>query len=128
MKIVLYIIISISTLIVLFFTWFFLFYLKIPELNISNNISNEDRIQYIDKWFTELQKNNKFNGVVLISENGTPLLAKGYGFCNHKKNKLLTKDSSLRLASVSKQFTAAGIMVLHEQKKLSYNQRIKRNH
>ena len=64
----------------------------------------------------------KFNGVVLFVREGNPLLAKGYGYADAKKEVPLTKHSALRLASVSKQFTAAGIMLMKEKGLLQYDQ------
>jgi CubicO group peptidase (beta-lactamase class C family) len=68
-----------------------------------------------------LHREEKFNGAILIAKNGKPLLCKGYGYVNHFQNEELTKNSSFNLASVSKQFTAVGIMLLKEQGKLSYS-------
>lgn len=121
MRIALYILIGIVILVIGFFAWFFMFFLKVPKLEIPENASEKQKIEIIDQWFSELQKARKFNGTVLLAKEGKPLLAKGYGFTNFKKTDQLTENSSLRLASVSKQFTAAGIMLLKEQGKLSFD-------
>ncbi|WP_109300341.1 serine hydrolase [Aquimarina sp. AU474] len=121
MKIVLYILLALGILILGFFTWFFLFFNKIPDLNIPENVSEEEKIVLIDDWLEELNTKNKFNGAILIAKEGKTLLAKGYGYTNHSKNEKLTANSSFRLASVSKQFTAVGIMLLEERGQIEYD-------
>lgn len=121
MKIALYTGLALVVLIGGFLVWFFVFFLSVPKLNIPANASETKRLQLIDEWFAELQVQNKFNGTVLLAKDGKALLAKGYGYTNHKKDERLTAYSSLRLASVSKQFTAAGIMLLKEQGKLNFD-------
>lgn len=100
--------------------------LSVPKLNMSNSTSGAKLISEIDDWFAELQKQNKFNGVVLLRKNGKTKLSKGYGFRDHKKVDKLSPSSSLRIASMSKQFTAVGIIILKEEKKLNYNDSIKK--
>lgn len=63
-------------------------------------------------------KVSKFSGTVLVARDGVPVFARGYGFANYEHdvpNSTLTK---FRLASVSKQFTAAGILLLEADGKL----------
>lgn len=121
MKIVLYILLGIAILVIGFFAWFFIFFLKVPELKLTPDMSQSQKVETIDNWFLNLQKENKFNGIVLYVNEGKKLLAKGYGYTNHKKESELTENSSLRLASVSKQFTAAGIMLLKEKNIIDYD-------
>jgi len=90
-------------------------------MNINSDTPQTEKIELLDQWFSELHEQNKFNGVVLIAKEGKPLLSKGYGFSDYQQTQKLTENSSLRLASVSKQFTAAGIMLLHEKKQLNYD-------
>ena len=90
-------------------------------MNITSETTQAEKIELLDKWFSELHGQNKFNGVVLIAKEGKTLLSKGYGFSDFQQIKKLTQNSSLRLASVSKQFTGAGIMLLHEKKQLGYD-------
>lgn len=118
MKIILSILGIIIMAIIGFFAWFFVFFLKVPPLEIPVDVSETEKIEHIDQWFQLLQEEYKFNGVVLLAKEGKAQLAKGYGYTNYKKETLLTAQSSLRLASVSKQFTAAGILCLKERGKL----------
>lgn len=121
MKVVLYIILGIVVLVIGFFIWFFVFFLQVPELNIPKDTSEKEKIVLIDNWLEKLNSEKKFNGGILITKNGEPTLAKTYGFTNSEKTEKLNNNSSFRLASISKQFTAGGIMLLKEHGKIEYD-------
>ena len=56
---------------------------------------------------------------VIVLQSGTVLFRKAYGLANTEKNVPLQPEFPLRTGSVTKQFTAAAIMLLAEQGKLS---------
>lgn len=56
-----------------------------------------------------------FAGSVLVARDGEILLDRGYGMANREWNIPNTGDTKFRLASVSKQFTAVAVMILHER-------------
>jgi D-alanyl-D-alanine carboxypeptidase len=65
-----------------------------------------------------LVERDKFSGSVLVARGGKVLFEKGYGLANREwaiPNSPLTK---FRIASLTKQFTAAAILILQEQGKL----------
>ncbi|HXA00785.1 MAG TPA: serine hydrolase domain-containing protein [Cytophagaceae bacterium] len=62
-----------------------------------------------------------FNGAVLVSEKGRIIYDTAIGFSDFQTRTRLNLHSSFHLASVSKQFTAMGIMMLEEAGKLSYD-------
>lgn len=57
--------------------------------------------------------------VIAISEKGTTRLIRGYGLENLENKTPVTADTVFRIGSVTKQFTAAAVMLLAEQGKLS---------
>lgn len=59
-----------------------------------------------------------FNGNVLIAQGGEVIYTKSFGYRNFDTKELLDDNSIFEIASVSKQFTAAGILLLIEQGKL----------
>lgn len=78
------------------------------------------------KWnldlFTEIEQyllTQNFNGTVLLSTSDKDLLSKGYGYAN--KNQLIanTPNTIFHIGSVTKQFTAAAILLLEEDDLLS---------
>jgi CubicO group peptidase (beta-lactamase class C family) len=60
----------------------------------------------------------QFMGVVMVSRGTTVVLNKAYGSANLEWQMPNSPDTRFRLASVTKQFTAAGILLLEEQGKL----------
>ena len=72
----------------------------------------QDRSIQFDSLFSSLHKEEKFSGNVLIAENGKPVFQKSYGKAFREKNLDLNSETIFELGSVSKQFTAMGIMLL----------------
>lgn len=62
---------------------------------------------------------NHFSGAVLVTKDGRVLLKKAYGWADYEWNIKNTIDTKFQLASVTKQFTAAAILLLVEKGKLS---------
>ncbi len=72
-------------------------------------------------------KVSKFSGTVLVAKDGQVLFAKGYGFANIEHEVPNTVKTKFRLASVSKQFVATGIMILEGEGKLEVDDPLKRH-
>jgi CubicO group peptidase (beta-lactamase class C family) len=67
---------------------------------------------------------NSFNGSVLVTANGQPLLSKGFGFKNVSKNEVSDANTIYQIGSVTKQFTAITVLKLAEQKKLKLTDKL----
>ncbi|MDA3616654.1 serine hydrolase domain-containing protein [Polluticaenibacter yanchengensis] len=67
---------------------------------------------------------NDFSGVVLVTRNDSILLKQSYGFADYEWHVKNTTDTKFQLASVTKQFTAAAILILVEEGKLSLTDRL----
>ena len=87
--------------------------------NTSNNSASLSK--EIDTYLQAHLNNNHFMGSVLVSRGGEVLLSKGYGMANLEHNVPNTPLTKFRLASVTKQFTAAAILKLQEQNLLDVN-------
>lgn len=61
---------------------------------------------------------------VAIYKDGKPLLVRGYGSINLELKVPTGNDNAFRVGSVTKQFTAAAIMKLQEEGKLSVNDKL----
>ena len=61
---------------------------------------------------------------VIVSQRGAILFRKAYGLANIEMNMPLRPEMLLRTGSVTKQFTAAAIMLLVEQGRLSVSDEI----
>lgn len=62
--------------------------------------------------------NQHFMGAVLVAKGDRLLIDRGYGFANLEWNTPNTPDTRFRIASITKQFTAAAILILQERGKL----------
>ena len=71
--------------------------------------------------------NNKtFMGTVLVARGDQVLLSKGYGSANLEWNIPNAPNTKFRLGSVTKQFTAASILLLEERGKLKTDDPVKK--
>ena len=61
---------------------------------------------------------------VMVVEDGEILFEGGFGLANIQSGTPITTESALRLASVSKQFTAMAIMILSERGQLAYDDKL----
>ena len=62
---------------------------------------------------------------LLIIKDGKPLVRRGYGMANLETNEKASPQTNYRLASITKQFTAAAILILAENGKLSLDDSIR---
>ena len=85
-----------------------------------------EKSRSLDSLFHEFHKQRNFNGVVLVGYKGTVLYRGAFGYANLKTKDTLTTDHIFQLASVSKQFTAAAIMLLEERGKLEYTDSVQK--
>src|SRR5581483_6328985 len=73
----------------------------------------------------------KFGGTtpgcaVGVAENGAPMLAKGYGMADLEHDVPIAPDTIFEAGSVSKQFTAAAVLLLAHEGKLSLDDPVRR--
>lgn len=80
--------------------------------------TKDTRIDLIDNFVAGQAEHFKFNGSVLVAEKGKVIYQKCFGLSNYDTNTPLNDSTRFELASVSKQFTAAAIMVLKKQGKI----------
>lgn len=85
------------------------------------NESNESKI---DKIFSEYDNDDAPGAVVAVYQNSDIIFTSGYGLADLEKNTPIDSLTNFRLASVTKQFTAMCILMLHEQGKLSLDDRL----
>jgi CubicO group peptidase (beta-lactamase class C family) len=69
--------------------------------------------------------NHQFMGSVLVARGGQVLLSKGYGSANLEWEVPNSPNTKFRLGSITKQFTAASILLLEERGKLKVNDPVK---
>ena len=67
---------------------------------------------------------NGYSASVLVVKEGDIVLSKGYGWSDRKNKILNTSSSVFNIGSITKQFTAAAILKLVEQGKLSTSNKL----
>lgn len=77
-------------------------------------------IDYLFKEYTGERPSASF----IVIQDGAVRLAKSYGYADIANGQLATPTTNYRIASVTKQFTAAAIMLLIHQGKLSYETKL----
>jgi len=83
-----------------------------------------DKSAQIDALVTQYVELGQFNGAVLVAENGTVILEKGYGLANMEWGIPNAPDTKFRIGSITKQFTSALVMQLVEEGTLSLDARL----
>ena len=97
----------------------------------SDNSTNQvvvvnDTCKVIDKYLTQLVADKNFSGGLLIIKDGKKIFSKGYGWANKEKKIPFSPFTLASMGSITKAFTAAAIMKLSEQGKLSVNDPLKK--
>jgi len=80
--------------------------------------------QKLDAYLLAAHKENRFNGNTLIAQQGKILLRKSYGYKNFAAHVLNDSNTIFQIGSVTKQFTAAVILKLQEEGKLSVRDKL----
>ncbi len=79
----------------------------------------QDPAAKLDEYLTTATQLGRFSGSVLVAREGTILLSKGYGMANQELDVPNTPQTKFRIGSVTKTFTAAGVLLLQERGRLS---------
>lgn len=95
--------------------------LHVSLVSYSQNIENQ-----IDDIFKEWNSENHPGGVLSILKGDEVIFSKAYGHANIKYNIKNTEETIFNIGSVSKQFTAMGIVLLQLEGKLSFDDDIRR--
>lgn len=80
----------------------------------------------VDEVFADLSKPGSPGCALAVYSQGKIIYAKGYGLANLEENVPITPQSVFDIGSTSKQFTAASILLLQEQGKLSVSDDIRK--
>jgi CubicO group peptidase (beta-lactamase class C family) len=92
------------------------------ELNVTKN--QTDLSHKLSKYMSAQAEVNGFSGTVLITRKDAVLLREAYGLADREWDIKNTTDTKFQLASVTKQFTAAAILQLVENGKLSLDDKL----
>jgi CubicO group peptidase (beta-lactamase class C family) len=73
----------------------------------------------IDEYLNAAVRAEAFSGAVLVARRGGFVWAKGYGMADYENRVPNTSKTKFRIGSLTKQFTAAAVLLLQERGKLS---------
>jgi N-acyl-D-amino-acid deacylase len=91
----------------------------ISDLVVDPAIPFKAKLDRVDDWLQILYRRDLFNGTVLIAKDGEIRFERHYGYADLDGSVALTSHSSFSLASLSKQFTAMGMMLLAHKGRLA---------
>src|SRR5678815_78699 len=92
----------------------------VAGVSLAQNVNSR-----MDQITQSYVSNKQFMGSVLAAQGNEVLLSKGYGSANLEWEIPNTPSTKFRLGSVTKQFTAASILLLEERGKLRVDDLVK---
>lgn len=95
-----------------------LFALFIIAFMTATSAAAQKNVRKIDALVKQYYEYGQFNGSILVAENGKIIYKKGFGMANMEWNIPNGADTKFRIASVTKQFTAALVLQLVEEGKI----------
>jgi CubicO group peptidase (beta-lactamase class C family) len=96
------------------------------ENSVTENQVTENIVLRMDSLFHILSTKRGFNGNVLIAQEGKILYENAFGYADLRTRTPLNIESTFQLASITKQFTAMSIMILHDEGKLNFTDTVQR--
>lgn len=100
-------------------------YVTASPHNISNSVFETEEFSKLDLSVDRFIKKWGITGASLtLAKNGSIVYAKGYGYANKENEEAMQPYHLLRVASVSKLFTAVAVMKLVEDGLLSIDQKV----
>lgn len=93
-------------------------YAALLLLVFTHHVYSQDKLQKIDELVQKYYDLGQINGAVLVAENGNIIYSKGIGYADVENKIPNNADTKFRLASITKQFTAALILQLVEKGKI----------
>ncbi len=98
-----------------------LFGLLLLSFPVSINAWRSSRSDEIDHLMAKLHEQGQFNGSIIVASGGKAVYRKAFGEADFQSHHRFTPETISNIGSVAKQFTAMTVMILAEQKKISYD-------
>lgn len=89
------------------------------SLNGAHSQQNQLDTNAVSELFNDWNKSDHPGGVVLVAKNGEVLYSRAYGLASLEFGVRNTIETQFNIASITKQFTAFGILLLESEGKLS---------
>jgi CubicO group peptidase (beta-lactamase class C family) len=88
--------------------------------------NQEQTAKAVDAVFADVSKPGSPGCALAVARDGKLIYTKGYGLANLEQDLPITPDSVFDIGSTSKQFSAASILLLEKQGKLSVNDDVRK--
>ncbi len=105
----------------------FLLFLLIPFFSNANDLTTTDKqkLNELDKYYQKALEQWNVPGMAIgIVKDNELIFAKGFGVKDINSDEKINKNTNFAIASNTKAFTAAGIMILAEEGKLSLSDKV----
>ncbi len=86
--------------------------------------TNDVLAHKIDALIRPIANSNNFSGIVLVKQNGDIILSNSYGYADRENQIKNTEASQFFIGSISAMFTAAAILQLVEEGKISVDDKL----
>src|SRR6476659_3891554 len=96
--------------------------LSFSNLMMSQDAATAAKVDEVVRY--EMEKRQTPGVAVAVVKDGRVVLAKGYGLANVELQVPVKTETVFQIASVTKQFTAAAIMMLVESGKLTLDDKV----
>ena len=100
-------------------------FLLAPAIGSAQTPATPAQIARIDQVARYYVEKGDFRGSVLVAQGDRVVFDKAYGFANEEWQVANTPDTKFRLGSITKQFTAACVLLLEERGKLKTSDLLK---
>src|SRR5437763_15457356 len=104
--------------------WLLVLFCCADASGIGQTTSNPDAVR-LDQVAQSYVKAKQFMGSVLVARGDEILFSQAYGSANLEWNVPNTPNTKFRIGSITKQFTAAAILLLEERGKLKTDDLVK---
>jgi len=90
--------------------------------SVFGQLSKKEKI---DSLMNAMYRRGEFTGAILVADHGQVIYENAFGLSDRKKQIPFQTSTQEYIGSISKQFTAMGIMILKDRGKLRYDQSIR---
>ena len=102
----------------LIIVWFPLLFQACNQLD-NSTVSTEDPLFSQINQYLDWEEENGFSGIISIKIKDKPVFSRSFGYANEDKLSSISSQTVFDIGSLTKQFTAAGILKLEMEGKLN---------
>src|SRR4030095_15357847 len=98
----------------------------LPKTHPADNEANSQVAiaTEVERVAGQLSHEDKFSGVVLLTQNGQTLVRRAFGMADRSSRRSNTPETPFALASIGKMFTAVVVARLVERKQIAFDSTI----